>query len=118
MPMDRLLKLSDKADFDLLRIWKYTAETYDVAQAIEYNRLIDCALDDIEADPERPTSRGHVEYGTLVRSYHIKLSKKRSGTRIQTPRHVIYYTLKYEGVILVLRILKDDMDTPKHIAYI
>jgi plasmid stabilization system protein ParE len=92
--MGRLLRLSDQADGDLVRIWAYTAETYDIDQAIEYSSLIDCALGDIEADPERPTSRSHPEYGVLVRSYHIEYSKRRSGTRVRNPRHVIYYTLK------------------------
>ncbi len=113
--MDRLLKLSDEADEDLILIWAYTAKTYDLEQAVEYTSLIHCALDDIEEDPERPTSRNHPEYGTLVRSYHIEYSKRRSGTRVRSPRHLILYTLKYDGLVLVLRILKDDMDPPRHI---
>lgn len=113
--MGRLLKLSDEADTDLVFIWAYTAKTYDIDQAVRYTSLIQSALDDIEEDPERPTSRSHPEYGTLVRSYHIEYSKRRSGTRVSNPRHLILYTLKYDGLILVLRILKDDMDPPRHI---
>ena len=107
--------MSDEAHVDVDAIWDYTAKTYDYDQAIEYNRLLDFALDDIEQEPERPTSRSHPEYGIFVRSYHVKFSRKRSGTRIREPRHVIYYTLKYPDVILVLRILKDDMDAPRHL---
>lgn len=113
--MKRAIRLSRQAQNDIDEIWDYTAQTYNVGQAIKYIGLVDRALDDIEDDPERPTSRSHPEFGSCVRSYHISSSKKRSGARIRTPRHVIYYTLKYDDVILVLRILKDDMDAPRHL---
>jgi len=113
--MKRAIRLSRQAQCDIDQIWGCTAQTYNAGQAIKYVRLVQRALDDLEEDPERPTSRSQPEFGFRVRSYHISLSKKRSGVRIRTPRHVIYYTLKYDGVILVLRILKDDMDAPRHL---
>ena len=114
--MSREIKLSDEAHVDVEGIWDYTAKKYDFGQAIEYTRLLDCALADIEEEPDRPTSRRHPEYGEFVRSYHVKSSRKRSGTQVREPRHVIYYTLKHDDVILVLRILKDDMDAPRHLV--
>ena len=113
--MSRHVKLSNEASADIDAIWDYTAETYTVEQARDYLTLIDQGLDDIEAYPERPTSLKRPEFGESVRSYHIELSKKRSGTRTRSPRHVIYYTLKYQGIILVLRVLKDDMDPGLHL---
>ncbi|MBL7649573.1 MAG: type II toxin-antitoxin system RelE/ParE family toxin [Candidatus Hydrogenedentes bacterium] len=66
-------------------------------------------------DPERPTCRLHPEFRPDVRSYHIALSKKRSGTRIGKPRHVVFYTIEYEEVVFVMRIIKDDMDSRRHL---
>lgn len=113
--MPRDVKLSNEASADIDAIWEYTAETYTVEQAQDYLALIEQGLEDIEQFPEGPTSLCHPELGESVRSYHIALSKKRSGTRIRSPRHVIYYTLKYHDKVLVLRILKDDMDVRRHL---
>lgn len=96
-------------------IWLYTARRYDFEQADAYDLLLGQALQDIAENPERPTSRMHPEFGPDVRSYHISLSKKRSGTRIGKPRHVMFYTLEFEDVVFVMRIIKDDMDTRLHL---
>lgn len=113
--MARRLRLSNAARDDKNLIWSYTASTYDLEQADAYDKLLVQALRDVRDEPERPSSLKHPEFGPLVRSYRIALSKKRSGTRIRSPRHLIYYTLKYQGIILVLRILKDDMDPRRHL---
>lgn len=113
--MSRRLRLSPGAVVDRDVIWSYTARRYDLDQADAYDRLLGQALEDICRDPQGPTSRLHPEYGPDVRSYHIALSKKRSGTLIGKPRHVIFYTLEYEDVVFVMRIIKDDMDAQLHL---
>lgn len=113
--MKRQLHLSEPASEDIDRIWLFTAETYDVAHAEAYLSLLQQAFDDIEEDPERPTSRLHPELGKQIRSYHIALSKRRSGTGIKAPRHVVVYTLEYQNEILVLRILHDRMEAHRHL---
>ncbi len=91
-------------------IWQWTEEKYDVDQAVRYQMLLDQALDDVRIDPERPSSRPHPEWGAQVRSYRIALSKRRSGTGIKSPRHIVVYTLEYEDEVFVLRILHDRME--------
>lgn len=71
---------------------------------------MDQALDDIRLDPIRPSSVPHPELGEGVRSYHIALSKFRSGTGIKSPRHVIVYTLRQADEVYVLRIVHDRMN--------
>lgn len=110
----RHLRLSDTARSDLERIWWYTYERYGMEQAEAYDTLLWQALEDIEEDPGRPTSRPESGMGPGVRSYHISLSRKRSGARIGKPRHVVFYTLEFEDEIFVMRIIKDDMDAPRH----
>ena len=113
--MPRKLRLSPAATIDRDAIWLYTARRYNSEQADAYDLLVVQALKDIAEDPERPTCRLHPEFGPDVRSYHIALSKKRSGTRIGKPRHVVFYTLEYEEVVFVMRIIKDDMDSRRHL---
>jgi len=113
--MPRKLRLSPAATIDRDAIWLYTARRYDFEQADAYDLLVGQALRDIAQRPEGPTSRLHPEFGPDVRSYHISLSKKRSGTRIGTPRHVMFYTLEFEDVVFVMRIIKDDMDPRRHL---
>ena len=113
--MPRQLRLSPAATLDRDEIWFYTAKRYGFEQADTYDLLVGQALQDIAEDPERPTSRLHPEFGPDIRSYHIELSKKRSGARIGKPRHVVFYTFEFEGIVLVMRIIKDDMDPGRHL---
>ena len=114
--MSHRLRLSPQAQIDRDAVWAYTASRYAFDQADAYDRLLGQALKDLCEEPERPSSRPHPEFGPTVRSYHIALSKKRSGSRIGTPRHVVFYSLEFEGVVFVMRIIKDDMDAQKHIS--
>lgn len=109
------LRLSRSARTDKDDIWLYTANRYTVEQADEYDQLLVQALRDIRTEPERPSSLKRPDLGPSIRTYHIALSKKRSRVRIRSPRHLIFYTLEFEGVIFVLRILKDDMDAQRHL---
>lgn len=111
----RRLRLSEPASNDIDHIWWYMYDRYGMEQADAYDTLLWQALEDIEENPGRPTSRPEPEIGPNVRSYHISLSKKRSGTRIGKPRHVVFYTLEYEDEIFVMRIIKDDMDAQRHL---
>lgn len=112
----RYLRLSRPAQADLDTIWQYTYERYGIEQAEAYDTLLWQALEDLETDPERPTTCLQPEIGPHVRSYHTALSKKRSGTRIGKPRHVIYFSLEFEGEVFIMRIIKDDMDADKHLS--
>lgn len=111
----RHLRLSEPARRDMEGIWWYTYDRYGMKQAEAYETLLWQAIEDIEEDPSRPTSRLEPELGPMVRSYPIALSKKRSGTRIGTPRHVVFYTLEFEDELFVMRIIKDDMDALRHL---
>lgn len=91
-------------------IWYWTAVRYDADQALKYQALLDQALDDLGLDPGRPSSIPRPDLGVGVRSYHIELSKHRSGTGIKSPRHVIIYTLRQADEVYVLRIIHDRMN--------
>jgi len=111
--MLRPIRLSESAESDMDEIWDWTAEQYGVEHAVQYQRVLDQALDDIRLDPERPSSQPHPELGSHVRSYQAALSTSRSGTSIKSPRHIVLYTLESEDEIFVLRILHDRMERRK-----
>lgn len=96
-------------------IWLYTASTYDLDLADDYDTLLWQSLRDIRDDPDRPASQERPELGAQVRSYRIELSKERSGTGIKSPRHVVFYTLQFEDEVFVLRILHDRMKPDRHL---
>lgn len=108
--MRRRLRLSGPANEDIQRIWDYTISTYNLDQAIAYSDLLQQAINDIHADPERPSSILRPHLGAGVRSYHIELSKHRSGTGVKSPRHVIIYTIHRADEVYVLRIVHDRME--------
>lgn len=91
-------------------IWYWTAARYDVGQAMKYQVLLDQALDDLRLEPDRASSIPRPDLGVGVRSYHIALSKFRSGTGIKSPRHVVVYALRKADEVLVLRIVHDRMN--------
>lgn len=113
--MARRLRQSPEAKQDIKNIWHYTAAMYNADQADTYGTLIRQALRDIKQNPERPSSLPRPDLGDGIRSYHIELSKKRSGMGIKTPRHIIYYSLKYEQKVVVLRVLHDRMDPKRYL---
>lgn len=108
--MYRPLRLSKLAKSDMEDIWYWTAVRYDTDQALKYQALLDQALNDLRVNPERPSSIPRPDLGTGVRSYHIALSKYRSGTGIKSPRHMIIYTLRQADEVYVLRIVHDRMN--------
>lgn len=114
--MRRRLRLAEPALKDIDEIWSYTAEVYDVDQADAYEALLWQAIRDIRDAPERPSSRKRDDLGQAVRTYHIELSKGRSGTGIKAPRHVLIYTLHFEGEVRILRILHDRMKPEHHLS--
>ena len=113
--MSSLVRLSRRAHSDLDEIWAYTIDQYDLRQAVAYLDLIGDALDDIAENPDQPVARKQPHLGPHFRSYHIALSKRRGGSRVGRPRHVVFYTLAFEGELHVIRILHDQMKSERHL---
>lgn len=64
-------------------------------------------------------SRLHGEVGADTRSYHLSHSRLRvpDGTGVVgRPRHVVFYRLVGEDVLVVGRILHDAMEPGRHLA--
>ena len=114
--MPRSLRQTEPSNKDIAAIWEYTSRTYGVEQADAYIDVLSQAFRDIQEYPERPSSQGRPDLGDCVRSFHIKNSTRRSSSEIKAPRHIVFYSLKYDDEIVVLRVLHERMDIERHIA--
>jgi toxin ParE1/3/4 len=103
-------RLSADADADLLNILEHSGRQFGASQRRIYAELIEEALALVAADPERngSTDRGAIEPG--FRSYPVRLA----GRKRTASRHILFYKREGNG-ILVLRILHDAMDFPRHL---
>lgn len=114
--MARKLRKTKPAERDLDSIWHYTEEVFDAEQADEYDRVLEQAMLDIQEDPLRPTSKSRPEYGPDVRSYRVDLSIKRSGARIRSARHIVFYSLESSAEVVVLRVLHEEQEADRQLG--
>lgn len=109
------IQISDLAKNDLRSIQKYTVESYDEEQSDRYINLIDRAFDDIAKEPKSVVARRIHRPGQELYVRPLTASKRPGITNVQTPRHVIVYTLEFEGIAYILRVLHDSMDITRQL---
>ena len=88
------LRVTPKAESDLIGIWVYTCERWGVEQADTY-------LDQLEEGMKQLT--GHpwlgVDYAFVLPGYR----------RLQVEHHAVFYQL-HDSEVLVIRVLHENMD--------
>lgn len=113
----RRYRLSATAQEDIVEILAWTYEQYGDVARKRYEALIVAALSDIASQPFRPGSIDRPELGAGVRSWHLRLSRKRASLAAGTvhrPRHFLVY--RQEGDVTVIgRILHDAMEIARHL---
>jgi len=85
---------------------------------IRYAALIQTAIDDVAANPNRVGSRARPELGRGMRSWHLRLSRERARTPtgiVKDPRHFLLYYVK-DDVLYIARVLHDSRDVRKHVG--
>lgn len=110
--------LSLEARRDIRLALKWSRATFGEKAAIKYEALIEQALRDIEADPERLGSRERLELGEGVRTLHLSLSRDRARTMfgiVHKPRHFVVYRRRSTTIVDVVRILHDASDLALHL---
>ncbi|MCC5867639.1 MAG: type II toxin-antitoxin system RelE/ParE family toxin [Gammaproteobacteria bacterium] len=88
------LRVTPKAESDLIGIWVYTCEEWGVDQADKY-------LDQLEAGMKQL-----INHPLLGADYVHVLPGYR---RLQVERHAVFYRV-HEPEVLVIRVLHEDMD--------
>ena len=90
------LSITPKAESDLIGIWVYTCEGWDVDQADKY-------LDQLEAGMQQL-----INHPSLGANYAHVLPEYR---RLQVEHHAVFYQV-LESEVLIVRVLHEDMDAP------
>jgi toxin ParE1/3/4 len=92
-------RLTPAAEQDLEAIWTYTAQQWGVMQADRYIDFLTAAFDVLSQSPKTAPACDHI----------------RSGYRRQSvERHMIYFRITQYGIVVV-RVLHDSMDAPRHL---
>ncbi|MBI9067313.1 MAG: type II toxin-antitoxin system RelE/ParE family toxin [Salinivirgaceae bacterium] len=93
--MNKRYRISEKAIYDLERIWFYTLNKWSKVQADRYHKLIIDEIDFIVNNFELCSNMGHVRIG-------YRMSKVKS--------YLIFCKKKEDDVIEIIRILHQNMD--------
>ncbi|MEI9987232.1 MAG: type II toxin-antitoxin system ParD family antitoxin [Aliidongia sp.] len=101
------IRLGAVAEADFARILEYTSDTFGQRQSDLYRNLIQEALAALAAGPEVPGSIARDDIRPGLCSLHVARRGRRG-------RHLIIYRTAPGNLILVLRILHDSMDFPRH----
>ena len=111
-------RLSAAAEDDIIDLLAYTASRFGEAAQRRYQRLLNKALRDIAADPERAGSIARPELGSGVRSYyliHSGDSGRNTDGVVRRPRHVLLYRMARADLLGVGRVLHDAMELTRHL---
>jgi toxin ParE1/3/4 len=92
-------RLTPAAERDLEDIWLYTLEQWGPAQADRYIDTLAAAFVELAQSPKMATACDHIRAGY-----------RRRGVE----RHMIYLRITDFGIVIV-RILHDRMDAPRHL---
>ncbi|RUO24459.1 type II toxin-antitoxin system RelE/ParE family toxin [Aliidiomarina minuta] len=87
------LSVTPKAESDLIGIWVYTCEEWNVEQADKYLEQLEAGMTQLMNHPSLGTNYSHVLPGYR---------------RLQVERHVVFYKV-LEAEILIVRVLHEDM---------
>ena len=111
------VSLAPAARQDVREVLRWSEEKFGRRAAVRYRELLQQALRDIEADPERPGSKERPEIMIEgARTYHLSFSRSRvGGPGVKAPRHYVLYRSREDGVIEVGRILHDGRDLERHL---
>jgi toxin ParE1/3/4 len=103
---------------DIKTIVEWTIEKFGESASRRYQALIWQAFRDVARNPELLGSKPCPESAFEgARTYHLKMSRaKVAGSRVKTPRHLLVYWRRADGVVEVLRIIHDGSDIQSHLA--
>lgn len=98
--MERKLVYSNKAVEDLTSIWRYTVKTWSEKQADEYYNMLISACN-LLSSKSVVTSKKYEEIMPDLYGLHCG-------------HHIIFFSLRPQGDILIVRILHEKMDFKRH----
>lgn len=106
-----------KARRDLFVLLATSRTQFGAAAQQRYRLLLEQAITDLAADPQRPGVAKPDGIQSDIQLYHSRHSRQRTPAahRVSRPRHVLVFRVRGSDVE-ILRILHDAMDLPSHMA--
>ena len=92
--------ITKEATEDLYKIWAYTVDTWSEEQADTYYSLLEAGMNEVADAPER-IGKPFDEILPGLKAYHVR-------------RHMLFYTMRESGKVLIVRILHEKMDYALH----
>lgn len=110
------VRLVRRAERDLLAVLTRSRREFGRDAQLRYEALLNTAMRDLGADPERSGVHRAQHADEGVRLYHLRHSRLRTPSvrRVQRPRHVLVFRVEGDRV-QILRILHDAMDLPERL---
>ena len=105
------LRISHPARLDLEHILVVSPERWGDLGAARYRALLSAALRAIASAPDGPITRDRSRLFPGIRSLHVRHVRRDHGVR--DPGHVIYYRVRRDAAIEIVRVLHERMD-PSH----
>jgi toxin ParE1/3/4 len=116
------VRVSSLAFDDISDIWDWTVDRFGIAAAQRYEALIEQAIADLAADPQRPGVKQRSDLLPGLWLYHLDSSRTHvaDGQMVKSPRHFLIFRHLREDVIEdmieVVRVLHDSRDLARHLA--
>lgn len=96
-----IFDITREAKEDLYKIWDHTADTWSKQQSDKYYAVLASSFIKIAAEPHT-IGKPFDEIVPGLRAYHVR-------------RHMVFYAIQSNGRVLIVRILHEKMDYPKHL---
>ena len=93
--------ITKEATDDLYKIWEYTVDTWSEEQADKYYSELIASFEVIAASPLN-IGKPFDEIIPGIRGHHVR-------------RHMVFYATQANGRVLIVRILHERMDYPRHL---
>ncbi len=110
------LRLTRKADADIVNILRTTRKLFGKKQVLIYAAILNDGMTMLAANPLRPSCRPHEDLGPGIRSMHLDHVRGKSGSAA----HLVFFTLKTardgEPEVIVIGVLHEKMMPRRHLA--
>ncbi len=108
-------RLTHAAEADVAEIAVWSQARFGDGARRRYVALIAAAVLDVADDPDRVGHSPLPELGDGIRTWHLRLSRRRSTAgAVRRPRHVVVYRVE-DDVVAILRVLHEAMDLPRRL---
>jgi toxin ParE1/3/4 len=109
-------RLSEPAKADIAAILRISEERHRKEARVRYRALLTAAMRRIAADPEGHSTIGRPELLPGIRSFHIRHSRDESREApVASPVHVIFYRALQPGLVEIVCVLHERMESIRHI---